>query len=184
MTRDHLTWGQRRLANAWRLTRGLRVSPRTVHKYMPSGCPQLPRPTREGPALAYLHAQSRVGPHRPWRGLRSRAGMCTPCSRSNHSFSGGEAQPRERVAEGDMSDMPFPAEPYRVGTGSVVVQSSWRGSAWTSEVRPIGAVLPPDFGIATAATSVDRLDVCPVVLRLSGGSWLTLTGGAPEPWQG
>jgi hypothetical protein len=35
MTRDNLTWGQCRIANELRLKLGLRVSPRTVRKYMP-----------------------------------------------------------------------------------------------------------------------------------------------------
>jgi len=34
MTRDNLTWGQRRIANELRLKLGLQVSPRTVRKYM------------------------------------------------------------------------------------------------------------------------------------------------------
>lgn len=34
MARDHLTWGQRRIANELRLKLGLRVSPHTVCKYM------------------------------------------------------------------------------------------------------------------------------------------------------
>jgi hypothetical protein len=36
MARDNLTWGQRRIANELRLKLGLRVSPRTVCKYMPT----------------------------------------------------------------------------------------------------------------------------------------------------
>jgi hypothetical protein len=36
MARDNLTWGQRRIANELRLKLGLRVSPRTVRKYMPT----------------------------------------------------------------------------------------------------------------------------------------------------
>jgi hypothetical protein len=35
MAYEHLAWGQRRIANALRLTLGLGVSPRTVHKYTP-----------------------------------------------------------------------------------------------------------------------------------------------------
>ena len=34
MARDNVTWGQRRIANELRLKLGLRVSPRTVRKYM------------------------------------------------------------------------------------------------------------------------------------------------------
>lgn len=38
MARDNLTWGQERIANELLLKLGLRVSPRTVRKYMPSHC--------------------------------------------------------------------------------------------------------------------------------------------------
>ena len=36
MARENLTWGQRRIANELRLKLGLRVSPRTIRKYMPT----------------------------------------------------------------------------------------------------------------------------------------------------
>jgi putative transposase len=36
MARDNLTWGQRRIANELQLKLSLRVSPRTVHKYIPT----------------------------------------------------------------------------------------------------------------------------------------------------
>jgi hypothetical protein len=36
MARDNLTWGQRRIANELRLKLGLRISPHTVRKYMPT----------------------------------------------------------------------------------------------------------------------------------------------------
>jgi hypothetical protein len=39
MARDNLTWGQRRIAHELRLTLGLRVSPRTVRKYLPTHRP-------------------------------------------------------------------------------------------------------------------------------------------------
>jgi transposase InsO family protein len=38
MARDNPTWGQERIANELLLKLGLRVSPRTVRKYMPSHC--------------------------------------------------------------------------------------------------------------------------------------------------
>jgi hypothetical protein len=48
MARDNLTWGQRRLTNALRLKLGLRVSPRTVRKYMPTRL--LPGPGQRVPS--------------------------------------------------------------------------------------------------------------------------------------
>jgi hypothetical protein len=44
MARENLTWGQRRIANELRLKLGLRVSPRTIRKYMPSGYGRGPGP--------------------------------------------------------------------------------------------------------------------------------------------
>jgi hypothetical protein len=38
MAQDNATWGQERIANELLLKLGLRVSPRTVRKYMPSHC--------------------------------------------------------------------------------------------------------------------------------------------------
>jgi hypothetical protein len=38
MARENVTWGQQRIANELLLKLGLRVSPRTVRKYMPSDC--------------------------------------------------------------------------------------------------------------------------------------------------
>jgi hypothetical protein len=38
MARENLTWGQQRIANELLLKLGLRVSPRTVRKYMPHNC--------------------------------------------------------------------------------------------------------------------------------------------------
>jgi putative transposase len=42
MAREHPTWGQERIANELRLKLGLRVSPRTVRKYMPKRQPPGP----------------------------------------------------------------------------------------------------------------------------------------------
>jgi putative transposase len=38
MARENVTWGQQRIANELLLKLGLRVSPRTVRKYMPPDC--------------------------------------------------------------------------------------------------------------------------------------------------
>jgi hypothetical protein len=48
MARENLTWGQKRIANELRLKLGLQVSPRTVRKYMPSGCDRGPGPRVQG----------------------------------------------------------------------------------------------------------------------------------------
>jgi hypothetical protein len=42
MARENLTWGQKRIANELRLKLGLRVSPRTVRKYLPTHLDRAP----------------------------------------------------------------------------------------------------------------------------------------------
>jgi putative transposase len=59
MTRDNLTWGQRRLANELRLKLGLRVSPRTIRKYMPTHFDRDPGhrvPAQRWRTFVYNHA--------------------------------------------------------------------------------------------------------------------------------
>jgi hypothetical protein len=48
MARENLTWGQQRIANELLLKLGLRVSPRTVRKYMPHDC--VGSPGQRGPS--------------------------------------------------------------------------------------------------------------------------------------
>jgi hypothetical protein len=59
MARDNPSWGGERLANELLLTLGLRVSPRTVRKYMPKRPTPRSAPTRPLPTLADLCEQSR-----------------------------------------------------------------------------------------------------------------------------
>jgi putative transposase len=59
MARDNLIWGQRRIANELRLKLGLRVSPRTVHKYLPRHLDRTPGhrvPTQRWRAFVRNHA--------------------------------------------------------------------------------------------------------------------------------
>ena len=44
MARENPTWGQERIANELLLKLGLRVSPRTVRKYLPRSCDGGPKP--------------------------------------------------------------------------------------------------------------------------------------------
>ena len=64
MTRDNPTWGQERIANELLLKLGLRVSPRTVRKYMPQRGNHR-QGKRASSTLADLSAQSCQG----YRGL-------------------------------------------------------------------------------------------------------------------
>lgn len=63
MARDNLTWGQERVANELLLKLGLRVSPRTVRKYMPKHSDQGPRqrvPSQRWSAFVRNHSQGIV----------------------------------------------------------------------------------------------------------------------------
>jgi hypothetical protein len=60
MARDNCTWGQRRIANELLLKLGLRVSPRTVRKYMPTYRDRVPghrMPSQRWRTFLYNHAR-------------------------------------------------------------------------------------------------------------------------------
>jgi hypothetical protein len=82
MARDHLTWGQRRIANDLRLKLGLQVSPAHGPQVQAQASRSSSRPARAVPALAYSPAQSRAGPHHQWCGCgpypRGPGLRCTP----------------------------------------------------------------------------------------------------------
>jgi hypothetical protein len=58
MARDNPTWGEERIANELLLKLGLRVSPRTVRKYLPTSRNRPQKPGVPPPTLADLCAQS------------------------------------------------------------------------------------------------------------------------------
>ena len=62
MARDNPTWGEERIANELLLKLGLRVSPRTVRKYMPKrfeyGEANAPRPNAGGPLCVIMPRRS------------------------------------------------------------------------------------------------------------------------------
>jgi transposase InsO family protein len=63
MARENPTWGQERIANELLLKLGLRVSPRTVRKYMPSHCvadPGKPRHSQRWATFVRNHAKGIV----------------------------------------------------------------------------------------------------------------------------
>ena len=61
MARDNPTWGQERIANELLLKLGLRVSPRTVRKYLPKRLDRGPGQRATIATLADLCAQSCPG---------------------------------------------------------------------------------------------------------------------------
>src|SRR5882724_4875389 len=69
-----------------------------AHVYPQASAPWS-RPTHDVPALAYVRSPSRVGPHRPWRGLRSHpryAGL--RCMDAMATSAVAKTNRRERVA--------------------------------------------------------------------------------------
>ena len=63
MARDNPSWGEERIANELLLKLGLRVSPRTVRKYLPklpAGLPGRPRDDQRWATFLRNHARSIV----------------------------------------------------------------------------------------------------------------------------
>ena len=58
MANENPTWGQERIANELLLKLGLRVSPRTVRKYMPKPRPGRPRGDQRWSTFLHNHAQA------------------------------------------------------------------------------------------------------------------------------
>jgi hypothetical protein len=195
MARDNLTWGQRRIANELRLKLGLRVSPRTIRKYMPTHLDRAPGhrvPAQRGRTFVRNHAWDLIVhgvsvdcirglqalfirllqfPQRWWCHAVSKAGQGTP--------------------QGHAAAMPL-----LCGTMSVPV--AW--AADTGEVISVDQRSPPDGspscshdpGLITRAISADRFDVRPAgaVLcrwnRASPHTWsakpLSKDGSQVVPW--
>ncbi len=60
MASENPTWGQERIANELLLKLGIRISPRTVRKYMPKPAPGRPRCDQRWSAFLRNHAQAIV----------------------------------------------------------------------------------------------------------------------------
>jgi hypothetical protein len=63
LAREHPPWGQERIANALLLKLGLRVSPRTVRKYLPKRLDRGPSPratSQRWATFVHHHAQALV----------------------------------------------------------------------------------------------------------------------------
>jgi hypothetical protein len=164
MARENLTWGQQRIANELRLKLGLRVSPRTVRKYMPTPLNRAPGhrvPMQRWRTFVRNHAWDLIVhgvsvdcirglqalfirllqfPQRWWCHAVSKAGQGTP--------------------QGHAAAMPLLC-------GAMSVPVAW--AADTGEVISVDQRSPPDGspscahtpGLATRATLVDRFDGCP-----------------------
>ena len=172
MARDNLTWGQRRIANELRLKLGLRVSPRTVRKYMPTDRDRAPGhrvPSQRWRTFMRNHARALIGHGmaadvltRGAQALVARLMHTLPqwWNRSVASRVPGSS-PCDTVAMALLRDT-MPARTtcsLETGDGLSVVEQS-----------------PPDMGSpqnhdpcpATRVAQVDTVVVCPVGAALDG----------------
>ena len=164
MARENLTWGQRRIANELRLRLGLRVSPRTVRTYLPTGL--IPGPSR---GTTFQRWRTFLRNH-AWdlivRGVaadltRGRRALCAriiPIMQRwwNRSVASGwrRTPPRDTTW---LSWRSAPASGLAVWSPVIV------GVTRVDQRSPPdgGPSYTPDSGLATRVTLVDRVDVYP-----------------------
>ena len=163
MAYENLTWGQRRIANELRLKLGLRVSPRTVRKYLPTPLDRAPGhrvPAQRWRTFVRNHAWDlivRGVSVNVIRGVQALSVRLTQCSQRcwRHAVStAGQRTPQSHAV----------AMPLLCAILSIPV--AW--SADTVEVIRVDQRSPPDGGpsgshdpsLTTRAISVDRFDVC------------------------
>jgi hypothetical protein len=164
MAYENLTWGQRRIANELQLKLGLRVSPRTVHKYTPKHLHPAPgqRATpQRWRTFVHNHAWDLIA-----RGMASdlTRGLQTLAARMKWLL---QRCRRPTVASGWRGTSPRDATYLSPLSAPSLGLAAW--SRTIVEVIGVDQRSPPDFGpscphdpgLATQATSVDRFDVCP-----------------------
>src|SRR5882724_1928628 len=170
MAHENLTWGQRRIAHELRLKLGLRVSPRTVRKYMPTHLDRAPGhrvPAQRWRTFVRNHAWnlSVRGVSVDFiRGVQALSVRLIQFSQTwwRHAVTNVvQGTPRHAVAMSLLS-------------ATMAVPVAW--SADTVEVIRVDQRSPPDCrpscsydpGLTTRATSVDRFDGCPAGAALCG----------------
>jgi Homeodomain-like domain len=163
MAHENLTWGQRRIANELRLKLGLRVSPRTVRKYLPT-------PLDRAPGHRVLAQR--------WRTfIRNHAwdlivrGVSSDLTRGVQALAARMRWLQQRCRGRTVASR-WRGIPLRDATCLARLSAPASGPAVWSPVI-VGVIRveqrsPPDGGpsythepsTATRATSVDRVDVC------------------------
>jgi hypothetical protein len=164
IARDNLTWGQRRIANELRLKLGLRVSPRTVRKYMPTHLDRDPGhrvPVQRWRTFVRNHAWDLIVRGVSVDFIRDVQALSVPLIQFPQRWWRHAVSNRvQGTPQGHAVAMLLPSTTM---SGPVV----W--SADTVEVISVDQRSPPDGGpscphapgLATRATSVDIFDVCP-----------------------
>jgi hypothetical protein len=184
MAHDNLTWGQRRIANELRLKLGLQVSPRTVHKYMPTrvDCPPGHRvPSQRWQTFIRNHAHVLIV-----------SGMAANLLGSVQTFArllGTLQQWWDRsVASGWPLTAQCDAVAMVLRRNTLATRAAWPPNA--EEGLRMVERSPPDIESspthapcpATRATQVDTVVVCPVGAALDGWNRAsTRARGTPPP---
>src|SRR5882724_3680905 len=164
MAHENLTWGQRRIANELRLKLGLRVSPRTVRKYMPTHLDRSP-----GHRVPAQRWRTFVRNH-TWDLIVR--GVSVDFIRGVHALSIRLIQFSQKWWRHTVSNAVQGTPQGHAGAmpllrATMSVPLSW--SADTGEVICVDQRSPPDGGLSCPhapgldprATSVDSFDVCP-----------------------
>jgi hypothetical protein len=173
MGHENLTWGQRRIAHELRLKLGLRVSPRTVRKYMPTHLDRAPGhrvPAQRWRTFVRNHARNLI--------VR---GVSVDFIRGVQALSVRLIQFPQRwwrhaVTNGVQGTPQGHAVAMSLLSATIAVPLAW--SADSVEVISVDQRSPPDGGpsrshapgLATQATSVARFDVCPAGAVLCWGN--------------
>jgi hypothetical protein len=183
MTRDNLTWGQCRIANELRLKLGLRVSPRTVRKYMPSGYHRGPGQRAQGQrwhTFMRNHAEGLI-----------RSDLSTVLSWGWHVFSTGVSEFLQRW-QGR-----FAAGEWRRGTLNEASSMFFRcptrslgleDVTYPADVPRVGERSPPTLRPSrirycmSAGTPVGMSDVRPIELVPHRGKLARSHPCGAEPW--
>jgi hypothetical protein len=196
MGHENLTWGQRRIANELQLKLGLRVSPRTVRKYMPTHLNRTP-----GRRLPSQRWRTFVRNH-AWNLITS--GVVADLTRGRQALSARIIQ----IVQGWWNRSV--ASWWRRTQYHDAMWLSWRSApasglaVWSPvsvEVIRVDQRSPPDGepsrvrapGLATQAILGDRWDVCPAdavlcwwcraSLYTRGARPLSTSGSHVVPWR-
>jgi hypothetical protein len=165
MARDNVAWGQKRIANELRLKLGLRVSPRTVRKYVPNGLAPSPGyhvPSQRWRTFICNHAQALIV-HGIAVDLLTRGAQAVSAWIRwlwHHWWGRSVTRGVQGTSQGYAGAIPLLR-------AIISVPIAW--TADTGEAISMDERSPPDCGpsgthdrcLAARDTSVDRFDVCP-----------------------
>jgi hypothetical protein len=142
MARDNLTWGQRRIANELRLKLGLRVSPRTVRKYMPRHPGRAPGqhvPSQRWRTFVRNHTQALII-----------SGVAVDLTQGIQVFAARLIQRLQGWWDGAVTSKglePLPCVPVAMALLRAPVSGPAEGAAPTVDVLSVAERSPPTMGL-------------------------------------